>query len=138
MIFSYMDDLSLIQLIKECAYNVRLDFAPGYLESIYKNALLIQLREAGIFAEKEKELTVLYHGEIIGQFRVDILVENRIILELKAVSDLKEIHEVQLVNYLNITKHDIGILINYGSEKYRFMTKFRTIELLNEYKSSLK
>lgn len=129
-----MDDMKLIEIIRECAYQVRLDFSPGYLESVYRNALLVQLKEAGLHAEKEQELTLYYHGHIIGEFRADIIVENRIILELKAVSELKSIHEMQLVNYLKVTNLDAGILINYGSENYRFIPKFRTIELLERYR----
>lgn len=125
----------LIELIKQCAYNVRLDFSPGYLESVYQNALLIQLREAGLRAEKESDISLYYHGHIIGDFRADILVEDKIILELKAVSELKSIHELQLVNYLKVTKLDVGILINYGAESYRFIPKFRTTQLLEQYRS---
>lgn len=133
-----MDDvIELIDKIRECAYKVRLDFSPGYLESVYQNALLIQLREAGLRAEKEKELTLFYHGHIIGEFRADILVEGRIILELKAVSELKSVHEMQLVNYLKVTNLDAGILINYGAESYRFIPKFRTVKLLEEYKNRI-
>ncbi len=129
-----MDCQHLIQQIRECAYKVRLALSPGYLESVYQNALIIELREAGLIAEKEKRLTIEYHGEIIGDFRADIVVENSIILELKAVSELHPIHEQQLVNYLKVTKLDCGVLINYGGEKFRFLPKYRTVELLNQYR----
>lgn len=129
-----MDYTKLIKTINDCAYQVRLDFAAGYLESVYQNALLILLLEAGLRAEKEKVLTIEYHGQIIGEFRADILVENNIIIELKAVSNLQQIHEIQLVNYLNVTGLDIGLLINYGSQNFEIKKKFRTMDLLNRYR----
>ena len=117
--------------MRTCAYNVRLALLPGFLESVYQNALMIELREAGLVAEKEKRLTVEYHGEIIGDFRADIVVEDTVIIELKAVSELHPIHEQQLVNYLQATGLDYGVLINYGSEKFRFIPKYRTVALLD-------
>lgn len=123
----------IIQKIRTCAYQVRLDLAPGYLESVYKNALYIQLQEAGLYAEKEAPLILEYHGQVIGDFRADILVNRSVILELKAVSELHPIHEMQLVNYLKVTKLDVGVLINYGSEQYRFIPKYRTLGLLHQH-----
>lgn len=123
----------LIQILKDCYFKVRKDFTPGYLESVYQNAMLIQLREAGLFLEKEKRLPLEYHGEIIGDFRADILVENEIILELIAVTSIHEMHHAQVVNYLKVTGKDFGVLMNFGSEKYFFIPKFRTMELLNRY-----
>lgn len=129
--------IRLIEKIRECAYQVRLDFVPGYLESVYQNALMVLLEEAGISAEKEKAIPLNYHGTTIGDFRADILVEQSIIVELKAVTTLLPIHELQLVNYLKTTGLDVGLLINYGSDQYRITPKFRTQELLNQYKKLL-
>lgn len=129
-----MDYIELIEKIRVCSFKVREDFAPGYLESVYANALMIHLREAGIYAEKEKPIPLIYHGEMIGNFRADIVVENCLILELKAVTEILPIHEMQLVNYLNVTKFNVGILINYGSPNYYFMPKFRTLDLLYHYR----
>lgn len=133
-----IDYVRLIDNIRQCASNVRHDFASGYLESVYQNALMVQFYEAGIFAEKEVPIQLLYHNRVIGDFRADILVERKIILELKAVSELKSIHEVQLVNYLQVTNLDVGVLINYGAEKFGFIPKFRTYELLELYRNSIR
>ena len=125
---------NLIQKIRECAWRVRLNLTPGYLESVYQNALLVELSNANLFAEKEKPLVLKYYGKVIGDFRADIVVENKIIIELKAVSEIHPIHSMQLVNYLKVTGLDIGVLINYGSEEYTFLPKYRTLDLLNIYR----
>lgn len=127
-----METNELLKVIKEAAYEVRLHLSPGYLESVYQNALILELRRMGIFSEKEVAIPVWYKGEQVGDFRADILVEKCIILELKAVRELNPIHEAQLVNYLVATGFDYGYLINYGGEKFRIALKTR------EYKPSSK
>jgi GxxExxY protein len=86
---------------------------------------IIELRKAGSRAEEEKLISVLYEGVSVGNFAADILVEDKAILELKAVESLCEAHEVQTVNYLTATGLDIGLLINFGSERLQFKRKFR-------------
>lgn len=130
-----VDKIALIDKIRDCAYRVRVDFSAGYLESVYQNALVVLLKEAGLTAEKEKSLPLYYHGELIGEFRADILVNDSIIIELKAVSSLQAIHEMQLVNYLQVTGMDVGLLINYGGERFNIITKFRTKEQMLEFQS---
>lgn len=120
-----METTYLLSVIKEASYEVRLNLGPGYLESVYQNALLSELRSRGIYAEKEVAIPVWYKGEQVGDFRADILVENRVILELKAVRELNPIHEAQLVNYLVATGLDYGYLINYGGDKFRIALKTR-------------
>ena len=112
-----MDSDDLIKKIIQCAYNVRVQLSAGYLESIYKKALLIELRENGLSAEEEYPITVFYNNIVVGEFRADIIVNNEVIIELKAVQNLHPIHEAQLVNYLTATNIDNGLLINYGSDK---------------------
>lgn len=111
--------------IKDAAYEVRVNLAPGYLESVYQNALLLELHDRGIKAEKEVAIPVYYKGEVVGDFRADILVDDRIILELKAVRELNKAHEAQVVNYLTATGLDYGYLINYGGDEYRIALKYR-------------
>lgn len=120
-----MSDKELLLIIKDAAYQVRLHLAPGYLESVYQNALLVELNLRGLLAEKEAPIEVRYKDVVVGDFRADILVEKRIIIELKAVSEIHPVHEAQLVNYLNATGLDHGVLINYGGEKYSFRVKDR-------------
>lgn len=110
-----MDTERLIKLIINTAYEVRSHLVAGYLESVYKKALLLELEDAGLKVEDEVELPVLYKGHVIGDFRVDIIVEECIIIELKAVAHLLPAHEIQLVNYLTIAEIDNGLLINFGA-----------------------
>ena len=120
-----MSDQELLKIINKAAYEVRLHLGPGFLESVYHNALMIELRSHGLFAEKEAPIAVFYKEQQVGDFRADILVERRIILELKAVSEIAKAHETQLVNYLTATNLDYGVLINYGGEKFAFRVKTR-------------
>ena len=120
-----METTYLLKIIKDAAYEVRLNLGYGYLESVYQNALMIELRNRGIYAEKEVAIPVWYKGEQVGDFRADILVEKSVILELKAVRELNPIHEAQLVNYLVATGLDYGYLINYGGDKFRIALKTR-------------
>ena len=86
----------------------------GYLESVYENAMCIELDELNIPYERQKHLTVIYKGHNIGEFVADIVVDNKIILELKAVSKLNSAHSAQLINYLTITQLKVGLLLNFG------------------------
>ena len=116
----------LIKLVINKTYEVRSHLVAGYLESVYKKALLIELREAGLEVEDEVELPVLYKGHVIGDFRADIIVEGSVIIELKAVAHLLPAHEIQLVNYLTIAKIDNGLLINFGAaERLEIKRKYR-------------
>lgn len=98
----------------------------GFLESVYRNALLIELRNHGLSVDKEVPINVHYNNVIVGEFRADIIVENSIILELKAIQKLSTIHEAQLVNYLTATDIEHGLLINFGSERIEIKRKYKT------------
>ena len=115
----------LIKQIIQCAYNVRKKLYAGFLESVYRNALLIELRGNGLKVDKEVPINVHYNNVIVGEFRADIIVEDSVILELKAIQKLSTIHEAQLVNYLTATKIEHGLLINFGSEKLEVKRKYR-------------
>lgn len=111
--------------IQDAAYEVRLNLAPGFLESVYKNALIIELQERGLKAESEVPIPVRYKNHIVGDYRADILVNDTIIIELKAVREVVAIHEAQLVNYLMATGIDHGFIINYGADKFRIIYRSR-------------
>ena len=115
----------LLQQIKDAAYQVRLAFGPGYLESVYQNSLLVELQARGIPVEKECAIPVYYKGVQVGDFRADILFDRQVIIELKAVRETNPVHEAQLVNYLVATKIDFGYLINYGGDIFRIIRKTR-------------
>ena len=97
-----------------CAYHVYNRMGFGFLESVYEKCMLIELRKAGLNAESQKPITVYYENEIVGEFVADILVNDKIILELKSVRRIIKAHEVQLVNYLVATGKQIGVLLNFG------------------------
>lgn len=120
-----MDINQIMQVIKDAAYEVRLHLAPGFLESVYQNALILELQSRGLTVAKEVPIPVKYKNHIVGDFKADILVNNSVIIELKAVSEILPIHEAQLVNYLVATEIDYGYLINYGGHKYRIIRKTR-------------
>jgi len=86
----------------------------GFLEAVYQNALLIELLKAGIRAEKEKKIQVYYDTQLVGDYMADIIVEDKVILELKSVKELHPAHEAQLINYLKATGIEVGLLINFG------------------------
>jgi GxxExxY protein len=104
----------LSKKIIAAAYNVHKELGHGFLERVYKNALAIELEEAGLKCSCEVPLKVSYHNRIVGDYYADIIVEDKIIVEVKAVNKLDSIHEVQLVNYLKATGLNVGLLINFG------------------------
>ena len=107
------------------AMKVHSTLGAGFLESVYHKALAHELTKAGFRFESEKMLNVLYDGVLVGEFVADLLVEDELIVELKAVQALATAHEVQTVNYLVATGKDIGLLINFGAERLEFKKKFR-------------
>ena len=119
------------KIIGSCyqVYNV---LGYGFLESVYEKALLIELNKAGLSAVSQQEVLVHYDGQVVGEFKADVLVENVIIVELKSVRSLSKTHEVQLVNYLSATQKDIGLLINFGEKGVQVKRKVRDI---NYYKN---
>jgi GxxExxY protein len=120
-----MDVEALIKTVIECSKNIRKHLGPGYLESVYKNSMLVELKKNGLEYEVEKPINVFYDGVLVGEFRADIDVEGILILELKAVQSLHIAHEIQLVNYLTATGVDDGLLINFGADELQFKRKFR-------------
>jgi GxxExxY protein len=95
-------------------YAVYNELGSGFLESVYENALALALRETGIVAVQQASLRVQLRGHIVGEFRADLLVDDRLIVEIKAVAQLASAHEVQLVNYLKATGIRVGLLMNFG------------------------
>ena len=97
-----------------CAYRVHNELGAGFLEKVYENALRLELAEAEITAKQQHPIPVTYHGRLVGDFCADLMIEDRLIIELKAVQKLAKEHEVQLVNYLTATGIDDGLLVNFG------------------------
>lgn len=120
-----VDKEKLIKTIIDCVYNVRLQLGPGFLESVYKNALVLELKKHDITCKVEYPVNVYYDETVVGEFKIDLLVENSVILELKVVNNLVAAHEVQLVNYLTALHIDDGLLINFGAPKLEIKRKYR-------------
>ena len=104
----------LSKKIIAAAYAVHKELGYGFVEKVYKNALAIELQENGVKCNVEVPLKVIYHEKTVGDYYADMIVEDKIIVEVKALSDLEPIHEVQLVNYLKATGLRVGLLINFG------------------------
>lgn len=111
--FLYND---LSEKIIGCAYKVFNSLGTGFLEKVYENALMKELTNSGLRVLQQHPIKVYYEGTIVGDYIADILVEKKIIVEVKAVSELSKVHETQLVNYLKATGLKVGLLINFGSE----------------------
>jgi GxxExxY protein len=99
----------------------------GFLESVYEKCLMIELRKSGLAIEPQKALQVFYDGELVGEFVADVIMNNTVILELKAIKQLAKAHEVQLVNYLVATGKPVGLLINFGDDKVEVKRKLRSL-----------
>jgi len=97
----------------------------GFVESVYENSLAHELRKAGFKVEQQVAIKVYYDGIVVGDFKADLVINDGVILELKAVERANAIHEVQLVNYLNGIGKDIGLLLNFGARSLEFKRKYR-------------
>ncbi|BBM89218.1 hypothetical protein COTS27_00913 [Spirochaetota bacterium] len=110
--------LNLIsEKIIEASYEVSNTLGAGFLENVYENSLFIELQAKGLFVEKQKRIEVNYKNNIVGDYYADLLVERSIIIEIKAIKTLIEIHQAQLLNYLKATNITLGLLINFGNPK---------------------
>ncbi|MBI1289460.1 MAG: GxxExxY protein [Flavobacteriales bacterium] len=106
--------------ILEAFFNVYHELGYGFLEKVYENAMLIELDELGLFCRQQHPISVFYNGENVGEYFADILVEDRVIVELKATEGISERHEAQLINYLRATDMEVGLLLNFGKKpEYR-------------------
>src|SRR5947207_10106743 len=108
------------------AMKVHSTLGPGFLESVYQNALIWELRKSGLKSEAEKPVSVQYDGQIVGAFAADLLVNDSVIVGIKAIQTLAKAHEIQLVNYLTATGLDEGLLLIFGDERLQFKKKLRS------------
>ena len=129
-----MEHEKLTETIIGRAMQVHRTLGPGFLESVYQKALAHELGKAGLRVECEKPIQVRYDGVLVGDFAADMLVEELVMVENKAVQTLASAHEVQLVNYLTATGVEIGLLLNFGGEKLEFKRKHRTYRPRQETK----
>ena len=86
----------------------------GFLENVYENAFALQLGQCGLSVERQRPVTVRYRGHVVGEFRADLVIEQSLLVEIKAVTTLIAAHEAQLINYLKATRIQLGLLFNFG------------------------
>ena len=98
------------------AYAVYNSLGFGFMEKVYENALALELKDLGLRVVQQQPIPVLYRGQVVGDYAADLVVDDRVIVEVKAVSALSKAHEVQLVNYLKATEIEVGLLMNFGAE----------------------
>ena len=111
----YSDELT--ETIIGCAYNVANVLGNGFLERVYENALAHELRKKGLLVEQQRPMSVQYDGVTVGEYLADLLVEAKVLVELKAVKQIEDIHKAQCINYLKVTGLEICLLINFGTPK---------------------
>jgi len=110
-----------------CAFDVINELGAGFLESVYEKSLLLALRQKGLEAMAQYPARVMFRGECVGDFYADILVDEKVIVELKAVKAIAPEHQAQIINYLNATEIEVGLLINFGNPRleYKRFTRSR-------------
>ena len=107
----------ITERIIKCVYVVANTLGSGFLEKVYENALAHELRKSGVLVEQQKGIKVLYDGVVVGDYMADLLVQKEIIVELKAVKTLDNIHIAQCLNYLKATGFKVCLLLNFGMPK---------------------
>ena len=111
----------LTDRILQAAYTVHNELGCGFLEKVYQEALAIQMTEMNIPFEREKHLNVFYHGKCLQcDYIADFVVDDKVILELKAVTEMDNVFKAQTINYLKITGYKVGFLMNFGQEEFQF------------------
>ncbi len=110
----------LTQKILEGAFAVHNTLGCGFLEKVYSNALLLELRNLGLHCEQEIPFKVKYKGVVVGDYCADLVVDKRVLVELKACTGLDSVHEAQILNYLKASGIQVGLLLNFGKPKLQY------------------
>ena len=109
-----LDINRVTEKIINCVYRVSNTLGSGFLEKVYENALVIELRQNGLRVEQQYPIKVFYNDNLVGDFFADLLVEDRVIVEMKAAKTLDEVHSAQCMNYLKATGLKVCLLVNFG------------------------
>ena len=126
-----MEENKLTEKIIGCALKVHKELGPGLLESAYKECLFFELQQAGLNAEKEKPLPLVYYDvKLETGYRIDLIVEDKIVLEIKSVERLLDVHTAQVLTYLKLTNNKLGLLINFNEH----LLKDGIIRVVNNFK----
>ena len=100
-----------------CAHNVNRELGAGFLEAVYENALVLELKHEGIAFERQCPLDVYYKKHLVGQYQADLVIEKKLLVEMKAVLSFNACHKAQLINYLRATGLNVGLLLNFGTSR---------------------
>lgn len=119
----------ITETILKAYFNVYNELGHGFLEKVYERAMMIELKDLGLNCESQSEINVKYKDNLVGEYYADIIVGNKVIVELKAIENIKKEHEAQLVHYLKATDIEVGLLLNFGS-RAQFKRKVLTKEYL--------
>ena len=126
-----MNKEKVFRSILNCCFKIHSELGPGLLESSYEECLLYELEESGLYVEKQKALPLIYKEvQLDIGYRIDLLVENEIIIEIKSVDMLNDIHLAQILTYLKLSELDLGLLINFNVQHLRNGIK----RVVNNYK----
>lgn len=106
--------------ILKCCFEVMAHLGSGFLEAVYKNALILSMKEKGLNAYAEKAFEVSFKGQNIGLYIADLIVEESVIVELKCCTQLLSEHQAQLINYLKVSNIQVGLLVNFGKRKLEY------------------
>jgi len=112
-----MDTDKVTESIIGCAMMVSNTLGAGFLEKVYENALILEARKAGLKVEQQKKIQVKYGGAVVGDYVADLIVNDSVLLEIKAIKSINEIHQAQLLNYLKATGLRVGLVLNFGTTK---------------------
>lgn len=122
--------------ILESCFEVSKELGIGFVESVYEKALLLALKEKGLSVESQVPLKVYFRGIVVGEFFADLLVEGKVLVELKAVNSFTNEHFAQTINYLKATKIEVGLIVNFGNPKLeyrRFNNRFLESKSLKDF-----
>ncbi len=111
--------------IIQCAIRIHRTLGPGFLETIYHRTMAHELTKTRLFFEEQAPMQVTYDGVVLGDYFTDFLVDRHVVVEIKAVTTLTTAHEIQLVNYLNAVRFDLGLLVNFGGSRIEVKRKYR-------------
>lgn len=124
---------SITDAILKAYYNVYNELGSGFLEKVYQNSMYFELKSFGLKVEAQKQIKVYFKNQLVGDFYSDLLIEDKVIVELKATEFLMDIHTAQIMNYLKATPIEVGMLLNFGDEP-----EFKRVIYTNNRKTSIK
>src|SRR5580658_10091200 len=118
--FAIYPEHAVTEKVLKAAFEVSNTLGVGFLEKVYSNALALELRQMGLACEQEVSLKVKYKSVVVGDYFADMIVERRVLVELKACTNLESVHEAQILNYLKASGIHVGLLMNFGKPKLQY------------------